>query len=728
MKKINFIFGIHSHQPVGNFEVVFEDSFKKCYLPFIEVLERHPKIRISIHHSGPLLEWIEKNSPDYFGRIRGMVERNQLEILSGGFYEPILSILPEDDAVGQINMMTEFVKENFNYRPKGIWLAERIWDPSLPKIISRAGMKYTLLDDTHFFYAGLEHKDMFGYYVTEKHGCALSVFPIDKFLRYSIPFKLPHETLDYFKRIKDEYGIDGVTYGDDGEKFGVWPGTNKWVYEDKWLDNFFSAIENNLDWIEMPTFGEYIEKFPPTGRIYLPMASYEEMMEWSLPAKAGFKFEEFLKDLENRGVRDKYKPFTRGGLWDNFLTKYGESNLMHKKMLYVSEKIKGQGARGKGQGKIKLPESRELYRGQCNCAYWHGLFGGLYLNYLRHAIYEHLIEAENIADKKLRGNKNWLEYKVFDYDKDNQDEVLISSKKLNAYFDPDYGGTLFELDYRPKRFNLSNTLTRREEAYHHKVKEAKNEHHGGDSPKSIHDIVKLKEKGLADMLVYDWYQRRSFIDHFFGEDTGLQNFIRCSYPEAGDFVDKPYAVEEINKGQGYRGKGENVRLKMKRTGSIRQGELFTPVSILKSFDFSKESADISSKYEIMNLSEKDIDIWFGIEFNFTLLAGDSDLRYYISQPPLPVFNKNGGGRLLKTIGDISNIKSFGMRDDWNRFQIILSLKEPASLWYFPIETVSQSEDGFERTYQGSAILVHWKIKLKGMESRTVELNLCVEEF
>ncbi|MBI3814096.1 MAG: DUF1926 domain-containing protein [Nitrospinae bacterium] len=721
MKKINFLFGIHSHQPVGNFEAVFEDSFKKCYLPFIEILERHPKIRISIHHSGPLLEWIKKNSPDYFGRISSMVERNQIEILSGGFYEPILSILPEDDAVGQINMMTEFIKRNFNYTPKGIWLAERIWDPSLPKIISKAGMKYTILDDTHFFYAGLEHKDMFGYYVTEKHGYTLSVFPIDKFLRYSIPFKLPHETLDYFKRIRDEYKISGVTYADDGEKFGVWPGTNKWVYEDRWLESFFSSVEDNLDWIEMPTFGEYIEKFPPNGRIYLPMASYEEMMEWSLPAKAGFKFEEMLKDLESRGVRDKYKPFTRGGLWDNFLTKYGESNLMHKKMLYVSEKIKNRSQKPEARSQKSkgiLPELRELYRGQCNCAYWHGLFGGLYLNYLRHAVYEHLIEAENIADKRLYGNKNRIEYKIFDYDKDNQDEVLISNKKLNAYFDPDYGGTLFELDYRPKRFNLSNTLTRREEAYHHKVKDAEGGHHGsGSSPKSIHDIVKLKEEGLGDMIVYDWYQRRSFIDHFFGEDTGLKSFMQCRYSEAGDFVDKPYMLEAVSEGK----KGV-VSLRMKRTGNVKYGEMYVPVSVSKAFDFSKEGADMSSKYEISNLSEKDVDLWFGIEFNFTLLAGDSDLRYYTSkEAKIP-------NRLLKNTGEMQNIKSFGMRDEWNRFQVILSLKELASIWYFPIETVSQSEDGFERTYQGSAILAHWKMKVKGMESRTIELNLGVEEF
>ncbi|OGW00852.1 MAG: hypothetical protein A2889_00020 [Nitrospinae bacterium RIFCSPLOWO2_01_FULL_39_10] len=716
MKKINLLFGIHSHQPVGNFDIVFEESFNRCYLPFVEMLERHPKIRISIHHSGPLLEWIESKAPWYFDKIKNMVKRNQIEILSGGFYEPLLSVLPEEDAIGQINMMTEFIKKKFNYNAKGIWLAERVWDPSLPKIISKAGMKYTILDDTHFFYAGLEQKDMFGYYITEKHGYTMSVFPIDKFLRYSIPFKLPHETLDYFKRIMSEHNVTGVTYGDDGEKFGVWPGTHKWVYEENWLKNFFKLIEDNLDWIEMTTFSEYIEKFPPMGRIYLPMASYEEMMEWSLPTMARFKFEEMLKDLENRGIRDKYKPFIRGGLWDNFLTKYSESNLMHKKMLYVSEKIK------KKKGKEIPPELRELYRGQCNCAYWHGLFGGLYLNYLRHAVYEHLIEAENIIDKKVHKNKSWIEYKVFDYDKDNLNEVLISNKKINAYFDPDYGGTMFEFDYRPKRFNLANTLTRREEAYHHKVKDAEaGQHGGGANPKSIHDIVKVKEEGLGDAIVFDWYLRRSFIDHFLGNETDIRNFMRCSYPELGNFVDKPYIAENISQDK----KGI-VNLSMRKTGNIKEGELFLPVSILKSFSFLKEKAEIISNYEITNMGDKDIDIWFGIEFNLTLLAGDNELRYYISKDSH--HGKETGKRVLNSVGEISDTKLFGMKDEWNRFQVILSFGEPASLWYFPIETVSQSEDGFEKTYQGSAILAHWKINLKSMGTKNIKLSLGVEEF
>ena len=728
MKKIIFMFGIHNHQPVGNFDHIFKETFNNGYLPFINILERYPEIRISLHYSGPLLEWIEKENVEYFDKIRRMIERRQVEILSGGFYEPLLSTLPEEDSIGQIKMMTDFIKERFNYDTKGIWLAERVWTPNLPKIIHISGMRYTVLDDTHFFYAGLDHKDMFGYYITEKEGHPVSIFPIDKFLRYSIPFKPPQETIEYIKKSAADYHFDGITYADDGEKFGIWPGTHKWVYDEGWLEGFFRAIKENSDWIEMLTFSEYIEKYPPLGKIYLPMASYEEMMEWSLPAQAGIKYEEALKDLEDKGMRERLKPFIRGGLWDNFLSKYPESNQMHKKMLYVSKKIRNlpiispRITNKEDQAGSYRPDPAlvELYRGQCNCAYWHGLFGGIYLNYLRHAVYEHLIKAENIADKKSYKDKDWIMMEKIDIDADNRDEILITGREINAYIDPDYGGSIFELDYRPKCFNLCNTLTRREEVYHHKIKLTNKDSHNNETqPKSIHDVVKTKEKGLENILSYDRYLRRSFLDHFLGDGTTFQNFMRCSYPEVGDFIKNTYEIADEDDSK-VNGKG--IRLTLKRLGQILDNETYREIGVSKSFFFSQKGAVINSVYRIENRYTKELQLWFGVEFNFTLLAGNDSKRYY-NIPGIELKENR-----LNNSGEIAGVKGFGMKDEYNRFQISLSFGEPTAIWYFPIETVSQSESGFEKTYQGSAIFSHWKIGLKGKKTKEIGIKLEITDI
>lgn len=712
MSAIDFMMGTHNHQPVGNFGHVFEETYERCYKPQLDVLNDHPGVRLALHYTGPLLEWIEKNRPEYIDMVAKMAERGQVEILSGGFYEPILSAIPEDDAVGQIVMMNDYIKKHFGVTPVGMWTAERIWDPALPKITAQAGIKFTLLDDTHFYYTGLESKDMFGYYMTEKHGSTLAVFPIDKNLRYTIPFREPNETIDYLKRIKDDLSAQGVTYGDDGEKFGSWPDTYKWVYEEKWLHNFYSALEENQDSIRTTHFCEYLDRHKPTGRIYIPMASYEEMMAWTLPAESGELFEKVIHTISDMGKKDEWKPFIRGGLWDNFLAKYDESNRIHKKMLYVSKKI----AKAKKAPKKAIETAkRNLYQGQCNCAYWHGLFGGLYLNYLRHALYRCLIEAEKIVDNATHKTKTWVTAERIDFDMDGDDDVLLESRYINAYFDPDYGGSLFEFDYRPSAFSLSNTLTRRKEAYHHKIIEHTSDGAGGGAgePASIHDIVKLKEQNLADWLQYDKTLRRSFQDHFLNDDVTLERFHRQEFNELGDFVDGTYEITELKKGRG------KASVTLARRGLLHSGGGHHPVTIAKTFSMDGKTSQISAEYEVTNYGAERVECTMGVEFNLTLLAGDAEDRVWIlegsEQQPV-----------LLDSGESKNVQTIGMRDGWAGFEVGLTLSAPMNIWHFPVETVSQSESGFERTYQGSCILVKRKISLAPSASIMFNITLSVK--
>jgi len=696
MKKIKFLFAIHNHQPVGNFGHVFEEVFKVCYQPYFEVLKKFPEIKTAAHFSGPLLEWLKQNRAGYLRMLKDMVQAGQLEILSGGFYEPLLSTLPEEDAIGQIRMMNRFIEAEFGCVPRGLWLAERIWSSDLPRIIAQAGIQYTIVDDTHFYYSGLEENQMQGYYITERLGHPLFLFPISKALRYGIPFKLPEETLAILRRAKDELGLAGMTYADDGEKFGSWPETYDWVYKEKWLEKFFTALRDNADWIETLTFSEYIDQHSPEGRVYLPMASYDEMMEWSLPTSAALKFKWLKEELQSKGVaEERYKLFLRGGQWDNFLTKYEESNFLHKKMLYVSRKVK----------KLSPEEQessgalRELYQGQCNCAQWHGLFGGLYLNYLRHALYQHLLAAQNIADEKMGFD---FSTETLDYNLDGIEEVLVSNQQMNACLAPAYGGALVEIDYRPACFNLSNVLRRREEIYHKTIQDAAHsEGDGGAQPQSIHDRVKFKEQNLESKIFFDRWERYSFLDHFIGPDTTLENFKQCRFEEQGDFVDQVYEKESHGAPQA----GEDFTLTLKRTGTVTQQGKSLQVTVEKILIFSRTEAEIQANYRIINENDIPLNLLWGVEFNFTLLAGDAGDRYYTC----PCHSLES--TRLMSEGVLDDVKSFGMRDDWHKFQLSISFSPAVSLWRFPVETISQSEDGFERTYQGSCLLANRKLRL-----------------
>lgn len=710
MQKLKLLFGIHDHQPVGNFEHVFEELFEKSYRPYFDVLEPFPTIKTAIHFTGPLLEWLQAHRADFLKRIRDWAQAGRLEILSGGFYEPILSSLPERDAVGQIRMMNAFIEREFGRTPRGLWLAERIWSPGLPRIIAQAGIEYTIIDDTHFHYAGLEANRISGYFITENQGFPLKVFPISKTLRYSIPFELPEETLKHLRRFRDENGFDAVTYADDGEKFGGWPETYEWVYERGYLKNLFTALSRNEDWLETVTFGEYIDRTPPAGRVYLPMASYDEMMEWSLPPAAALRFEEFKEKLKECGLpEERYRTFLRGGQWDNFLTKYEESNLMHKKMLFVSRKVdRLTPEQREASGALK-----ELYRGQCNCAQWHGLFGGLYLNYLRHALFNHLIAAENIADAILLGEDRGLQVDVLDYDLDGCDEVIVSNPIMTACIAPARGGALFELDYRPACFNLSNVLKRREEAYHHRLEKAEAAHHDEDQPKSIHDLVRVKEPGLRDKLVYDRFERFSFMEHFLPPGTTLADMQASRFQELGDFADGMYRVIRCSEAK----KKKGFELELERAGQVRLKDRTVPVTVNKLYSFARDRGVIDVRLSITHAGDAPLEVLWAEEMNFTLLAGDAPDRYYVS-PAL-----GGEKPRMNSQGALNQVSAFGMRDDWFKIQVMLTFEPEVGMWRYPVETISQSEDGFERTYQGSCLLAHRMLELKPGDTQQLRWTL-----
>jgi alpha-amylase len=711
MEKLKFLFGIHNHQPLGNFDHVFEEVYRQCYWPYFEVLQQFPKLKTTAHFSGCLLEWLKAHHPEYLETIGGLVQSGQLELLSGGFYEPILPSLPEEDAIGQICMMNDFLEAEFGCRPQGLWLTERIWSPHLPKIIAQAGIRYTIVDDTHFYYAGLQERQMHGYYLTESEGFSLGVFPITKTLRYSIPFALPEVTLDHLRRYRKEWGFDAVTYADDGEKFGGWPETHQWVYKEKYLYNLFAALEEQSDWLETMTFGEYLDGHPPTGRVYLPMASYEEMMEWSLPYEAGLSFRELKKELQASKVDEaRARVFLRGGQWNNFLTKYEESNHLHKRMLYAGGKVK-QLPPGHQETSGAL---RALYRSQCNCAYWHGLFGGLYLNYLRHALYAQLIAAENSADDLLLGTDRGLSVETVDFNKDGFEEVIISNPEINAFISPARGGALMELDYRPASFNLSNVLCRRPEVYHQDILAAgKTVGEPGDPPHSIHDRVRFKEEGLEEKLIYDRWDRYSFMDHCLAPGTSLEQFKNNRHKALLCFEAQPYQWEH---GDDPVDPQAPFVLRLQR-GSIGDSSGEKHLAVEKTYTFDPQAAKLEVSYSLQNKGEKRLDFIWMVEHNFTLLAGDATDRNYV----LPE------GRLedsrMASAGVLPDIQILGMRDEFFGFELQLKYSPAVELWRFPVETVSQSEEGFESVYQGSCIAGRWRVQLEPGQSRQVQAGL-----
>jgi alpha-amylase len=242
--------------------------------------------------------------------------------------------------------------------------------------------------------------------------------------------------LEYLLKLKGS--SQAAIFADDGEKFGIWPYTFHSVYEEGWLEHFFQLIGDHLDWIEPMFLGAYASYQKPLGRIYLSCSSYMEMDEWSLPTEAMVEYGKVVERLKESPEGGQIIRFIKGGFWRNFFAKYPESNDLHKRMLHLRGKI----GKGKKKGVPKSEDSLTyLYRAQCNDAYWHGVFGGLYLPHLRHALYENLIRAEALYDQENHQEKNWIDLERLDFNGDGDEEVILKNPDTVLLFSS-RGGSL----------------------------------------------------------------------------------------------------------------------------------------------------------------------------------------------------------------------------------------------------------------------------------------------
>ncbi|MHB8354381.1 MAG: alpha-amylase/4-alpha-glucanotransferase domain-containing protein [Burkholderiales bacterium] len=516
-KTIALLFGVHAHQPVGNFTKVLDEAHLRCYQPFLHMMERFPDFRFSIHVSGWLFDYLLQHYPDDIHLLKTLVARGQAELFGAGYTEPVLAAIPVRDRIGQINFMSTRLEQVLGERPRGAWLTERVWDSAVVPSLVACGVSYVTVDDYHFLCTGIKGSDLTGFFSTEEDGKRLDVFPISEALRYRLPFSPASEAVQYLESLAVEGKPCAAVYFDDIEKFGIWPETYDWVYTRGWLEEF---IRRSLDSeiVQPMRYCDYHATAVTRGVIYLPTTSYIEMNEWTLPAEAANRFDTMVQESKSAGRYDTEKAFLRGGIWRNFMTRYPESNWMHKRMLGLSGRLAAlPGSKRTGQMRDAL------YEAQANDAYWHGLFGGLYLPHLRRAVYAALVRLEGLLDGVLPRPARTFS----DLDLDGHAEIFVQNGVLQAVVRSDGPADICELDSYRLQHNFGDTLMRQREHYHHKVNlNQSSTHSGGERLANPHERVSFKHIILPEDMVLDSTRRSLFVDRFYpsheGEPTVLQ--------------------------------------------------------------------------------------------------------------------------------------------------------------------------------------------------------------
>jgi alpha-amylase len=712
--RISLALAIHNHQPVGNFGWVFGEVYGQAYLPMLEALERHPAVHLSLHYTGPLLDWLRAERPEFIERLSTLVARDQIEILGGGYYEPVLASLPERDRIGQLQMMGDELAALFGKRPGGAWLAERVWEPDLPTSLVAGGYAWTILDDAHFRAAAIPEEDLWGPYTTEDQGQRLTIFGTEQGLRYRIPFRAVEEVIDYLRSHATEDGMRVGMMGDDGEKFGAWPTTWQHCWgEGRWVDRFFEALEANADWLATTTPSAWLASHAPIGRVYVPTGSYSEMGEWALPADESREFSAVLHAAQAAGRPEAR--WLRGAFWRNFQIKYREINDLHKQMLRTSSKVAAM-----DPGPTRLAARDHLYRGQSNDCYWHGLFGGIYISHMRLATYEHLIAAEDLADT----SSDQLHVGEFrDLDMDGQEDVRLAGLGQVVTVSLAAGAGIGSWDIRPVRHALAAVMRRRPEAYHETLRareaeladaaaaqaEPAAEQDGRDGgPASIHDIVMVKEHGLSELLHYDPYERRSGLVRFFAPETDAEAWATARAEELGDAVEGTFEVERL----------ELDRLVASRLATVRRpdSDEVATMQVTKEIVLGGGRRDPTLELilTVENRSHRSIETLLGLEWTLTMLGGGGN--------PSAWWEVAGHRAGHDTSGSASAVATLAQGNDYVGVAVATTVSQPATAWWAPVETISNSESGFERVYQGSGLLLSWPLALEPGGSFSVRVG------
>lgn len=574
MTKLKLIVGTYNSEPPGSTDYQLELKYQNSYKPFLKVLYEYPKIRASLHYSGALLEWFEQKHPEILILINEMIKRRQVEMIGGGFYSPVLALIPAKDRINQIELLTTYIRKKFGRRPRGFWLTEYIWEPFICSSIHSSGMNFTFLEDAQFERAGVDKKEIYEPCYTEDQGKTLAVIPVHTKLIAKAVKQNPEDFIDNLSKIKIAGPNTIVSLMIDGSLMNC---SDSEQLSCKWIDKFFSLLsEKYSSGFKFTRAGDYVKTLSLLKKIYFPVSSGRNIDFLALSSE---KQREWLNS-RNRHNKKTEKNCPQG-YFRQYLTKYEESSLLYSKMLFTHNlvsQIKSDKSRKKSAGE-------EILKSQSHYPFWHGKYTGFYDPSLRQYAYRSLINSEKNIREKGKFSTN---LQTFDFDMDGSDEFLYRGQYINVYVHK-RGGRLFELDYLVTPWNYLNTVRR--------------------YPESYHTLENIKYKT-------DKYSRDSFMDHFFSSQTEKIDFETGNYIEKGDFLSGIYNLQEMDR--------EHKEFVLTREGVVNS----LPVLLEKKYNFKKNFIEVT--YRIKNQGMNSLKGAFGVELNFSFFSPEKkhlQIRY-----------------------------------------------------------------------------------------------------
>ncbi len=666
MKKVKLIIGTVNNGSASFTEEKLNQVYENSYLPFLKLIH-DCKIPVTMYYSGELMSWIIDKHAGMQMLFNDLFRERKIEILGGGYYSPLFSLIPRKDKVGQIELMTTELRRRFGKRPRGMWITEKVWEPSMPMTMNYAGMEYTFLDEEFFEDAGLFNGELYQPCMTEDQGKKIIVIPLSNRILSQFPISTPEEIVSSILECRSEKEERIVSFLLRGEDLDFLKGAG-----DK-IRRIFELIGQNSRKIDVQLPGKITRSLGPLKKVYFGCVSPGDVGRWSGPVyRDRLDYEE--------GWSDKYEdtslainPVNNQSFFRHFLAKYPESNNLYSRMINIHYLI----SQLRGDKQRKKSAENELWKSQNHIAYWHGGGDpGIYSSDARAKAYTALIEADKYSRERGVFKTSLVKD---DFDLDGVEELIYRGPGMNAFIHLN-GGMIFELDYLRVSYNYVDTMARHHEWYH-----------------------------SADE-VKDWYTRNAFVDHFLHPDEKLQNFYEMKYREAGDFLSAPYRIEKYNR--------DKKTVLLVRNGNISTKKNRFPVILKKEYSFKRNSVIVD--YEIINKSEDVLNTVFGTEINlsfgdpyscgaeFKLLKTDSE-----TVPEGEVFSDSG-------------VTEIQVNDIKRKTGISLNPDIPCSLWAFPVKTRTGTGKEVEELYQSCCFLQKWELTVSPGKSWKNRVQLRLE--
>ncbi len=145
------------------------------------------KVRFSIFMDGPTLEAAAKAArPLMFGKFRRAIEEDCLEVLGGGFYDPMLPLFPTDLQSIQLSEHRNLLWKHFGVEPSGYFNSSMVWEMEMTELLEKNRFEYALVQEPALQDALGRTTPVSGWYSVEDKGSFLRVVPVSERLSTAI--------------------------------------------------------------------------------------------------------------------------------------------------------------------------------------------------------------------------------------------------------------------------------------------------------------------------------------------------------------------------------------------------------------------------------------------------------------------------------------------------------------------------------------------------------------